>query len=487
MEYCDHQVSTLIDPPGRTIEPISDPSLADTLADEPPLFELLARWQERYLQREDPTLEQLGVEDAALRQLLGERIQKQKRLLGFLALPLPLSTEETVDRGMVQGDGNERGGRTGTMGMVTRIGRYLVVEFLGRGAQGDVYRVVHPELGKELVIKLARRSAAVNTAERDRMIREGRLLAGCDHPNLVRVVDLDFHEGRPFVVMEHVRGRNLEQYAEERRVEPRQAAALAIELARAVTYIHERGVLHLDIKPKNILIGEETRPKLIDFGLARLRHAWTEDPNVSSGGTTSYMSPEQANCDEARIGPWTDVFGLGGVLFYLLTGRPVYQNTPEASALQRACKGDQVSPRRINPRVPRCLERICLKALAIDPERRYRTAEELERALHRFLLRPRVIATGAAVLSLAAVASLGLRLPPDPGVGGTSGPDPIPARPASTSAEAIPRIGRPPQEGGWSWRRDIQSISREPAERQVEIPAPARRGEVRGVEPEGRR
>ncbi len=125
----------------------------------------------------------------------------------------------------------------------------------------------------------------------------------------------------------------------------------------------------------------------------------------SSGGTTCYMSPEQANGDETRIGFRTDVFGLGGVLYYMLAGRPVYQGTSAFDALQHASKGEQVAPRRVNPRVPRGLERICLKALAIDPERRYRRADDLGRALRCFRRRPWMVAAGAVVLGLAALAA----------------------------------------------------------------------------------
>jgi serine/threonine protein kinase len=381
---------------------------------EDPLLGLLERWQERYVRNEDPTPEELGVEDPVLRESLRQQIRDYKRLFDLLGLPLDPSQEETANLGHAVGPTGAGPVNQTVAGSVPRIGRYQILGTLGRGGQADVFRVLHPELSKEFVLKLSRRSAAVDPDDRERMLREGQLLAGCDHPNLVRVVDLDFHEGRPFVVMEHVHGLNLEQFAEQHRPPPSEIARLVAGLCRAVTYIHRRGIVHLDIKPKNVLIDEAGRPRLIDFGLARFRHVWTGDPDGSSGGTTCYMSPEQANGDADRIGPWTDVFGLGGVLYYLLTGRPVYQGDRGLGAFEQASKGEQVAPRRVNPRVPRGLEPICLKALAADPERRYRAADDLGRPLRRYRRRPWMVAAGAVVLGLAALASVSFLSMPAP-------------------------------------------------------------------------
>jgi serine/threonine protein kinase len=368
------------------------------------LLPLLGRWEQLYLQRQDASPESIGVEDPGLKEELRRRTGELRRLYDFLGLPnLPeddvtaeLDTPSPVVE--VVGAGNPPSSES-TM----RIGRYLVVESLGEGGQGQVFRVIHPELAKELVLKLAWRLIAADPDRRERLLREGRLLADCEHPNLVRVVDLDFHEGRPFVVMEHVRGLNLQQYTIQRRPGPRQAARLVAALARAVAYLQARGIVHQDIKPRNVLLGEDGRPRLIDFGLARLWHGWSGDADGSVGGTTSYMSPEQALGNESRIGPWTDVFGLGGVLYYLLTGRPVYQASSGFAALQQASKGEQVPPRRINTQVPRALDRICLKALAPDPEHRYRSASDLERALRRWLWSPWVVTAFLVALASLAV------------------------------------------------------------------------------------
>jgi serine/threonine protein kinase len=284
-----------------------------------------------------------------------------------------------------------------------RIGKYLIIETLSQGGQGQVFRVVHPELGKDFVLKRAWRPISANRSGRDHLSREGRLLANCDHPNLVRVVDLDVDGDRPFVVMEYVPGLTLQQFVEQHRPGPRQSARLVAELARAVAYLHAQGIIHQDIKPENVLIDDRGRPRLIDLGLARLRHAWCDDETNWIGGTYAYMSPEQALGRPDRIGPWTDIFGLGGLLYYLLTGCPLYRGLSQASLLGQARKAESIPIRQIEPRVPRSLERICQSALALVPEERCRTAQDLGRALRRFIWSPSVAAVSVAVLALLSV------------------------------------------------------------------------------------
>ena len=203
--------------------------------------------------------------------------------------------------------------------------------------------------------------------------------------------------------MEYVHGRNLEDYARDEPVTPRRAAELVAKLAGALAMVHRRGIVHRDIKPRNILIDEAGEPRLIDFGLARLRNAWSDPFATSWGGTLAYMAPEQARLEHDRIGPRSDVFGLGAVLYFLLTGRPPFAGADQEETWDRARRCDFDAGALRAAGVPRRLERICRKALAADPADRYATAEEFGRALGEFLRRPARLAVGAAVLLAAAI------------------------------------------------------------------------------------
>jgi serine/threonine protein kinase len=317
------------------------------------------------------------------------------------ALRSPHST--VVHAGPPEADGSTRTGpepvRAPPVATPAAVGKYPVVGRLGGGGQGEVYRAVHPELRQDLVIKLARRPLGPGGIDGDLLAAEGRVLADLRHDNLVRVYDLGVHEGRAFLAMEFVRGCTLEQHAGERRLSPRRAAALVAEVARAVGYLHGRGVVHQDLTPRNVLVDESGRPRLIDFGLARLRDAWADQADGPSGGTLAYMAPEQARGEVANLGPHSDVFALGAVLYFLLTGGPPFVGRDTAEVWDRARRGDFDRAALNAAGVPRRLERICLKAMAREPQARYRSAAELEAALRRGrAARPIAIAAIACLL-----------------------------------------------------------------------------------------
>jgi serine/threonine protein kinase len=293
------------------------------------------------------------------------------------------------------------------------IGKYRVVERLGQGGQAEVFRALHPQLpGRDVVIKWP--CQPLSQAAQQLLLAEGRILARLDDPGLVRIYDVDMHEGRPFVVMEYVAGRTLQQQIRDGLPAPRKAATLTAQLAHTLAHVHGQGVCHRDLKPANILIDTAGRPRLVDFGLALLDQPWDQPKRRSRevSGTFQYMAPEQANGQTERIGPRTDVFGLGAVLYALLTGRPPYQGEDIQTVWEQARNGGITPPRQLNPRVPRALERICLKAMAAQPEQRYASAGELEAALQRYLRRRMVAAILAGlVLVLAVVIGLVRFLP----------------------------------------------------------------------------
>jgi serine/threonine protein kinase len=312
------------------------------------------------------------------------------------------------------------------------IGKYIVVEVLGWGGEADVYRVIHPNLGKEMVLKLARHPVAGE--ERASLVDEVRALVELEHINLVRVYDSGFHDDRPYLVMEYVHGSNLEDYARDGSVTPRRAAELVARLARALSLVHQRRIVHRDIKPRNILIDETGAPRLIDFGLARLRNAWSEPFASTWGGTLAYMAPEQARREHERIGPRSDIFGLGAVLFFLLTGRAPFVGKTQDEIWDRARRCEFEAGALRNAKVSRRLERICLKALAADPEKRYSSAEALDKALRRYLVRPRIIG-GMAACGLILIGTLGVARE-------WLRPAPISSQSSQASIQGVPQVER---------------------------------------------
>ena len=270
--------------------------------------------------------------------------------------------------------------------MPQRIGKYHVVALVDRGAQATVYRAIHPGLAKEVVIKLSRYPLSDEVREPSRLLAEAKVLAELDHPNLARVYDVDLFEGRPYIVMEYIRGQNLQWHAQQRPFAAKQAAAFVAKIARALVAPHARGIVHQDIKPGNILVDEMGEPRLIDFGLARLRPGWGEqirEPGTIVG-TLRYIAPEQARGESGRIGPASDQFAIGGVLYFLLTGAAPFSGEDLSQCLARAqrCDFDAGALRRA--RVPRALQAICLRAMQAQPGDRYPSVEVLAAALERF-------------------------------------------------------------------------------------------------------
>jgi serine/threonine-protein kinase len=264
---------------------------------------------------------------------------------------------------------------------------------------GVVWKARHLRLDRPVALKTIR-AALAGEELRQRFEDEARAVARFDHPHLVRVFDSGEHEGMPWFALELVEGGNLATALKGGPWQPREAARLVAVLADAVDYAHQAGVVHRDLKPANVLLTADGRPKITDFGLARLLEegaAW----RTSSGcclGTPLYMPPEQAAGLPGSGGRAADVFGLGAILYELLTGQPPFAADSAEEVLERARQGDVRPPRRLNPRVPRALERICLKVLAREPPRRHATARELARELCGYLARRRRLLLGGAAL-----------------------------------------------------------------------------------------
>jgi eukaryotic-like serine/threonine-protein kinase len=217
--------------------------------------------------------------------------------------------------------------------------------------------------------------------------------AQLQHPNIVAIHDVDEKDGRVFIVLEYVEGRSLDQKLRgEGPLAPNEAARLVADLASATHHAHESGIVHRDLKPSNILLDRNGTPKITDFGLAKLmldRDIAQGDISLTEAGqivgTPAYMSPEQARGETDRIGPATDIFSLGAILYELLTGQAPFRGESVAQTLANLIERIPASLREVRPGIPRQLEAICMKCLEKLPERRYASAADLAGDLEGFL------------------------------------------------------------------------------------------------------
>ena len=267
----------------------------------------------------------------------------------------------------------------------SRFGDYELLEEIGSGGSGVVYRARQLHLRRTVAIKLLRAGRFATDAEVRRFQSEAAAAARLDHPAIVPVIEAGTHEGRPYLSMKLVEGASLDRCAERYRGDPRAAARLVVTVARAVDHGHRRGVLHRDLKPSNVLIDEAGRPYVTDFGTAKLlddtvRHTVTG----TLLGTPSYMAPEQVTSD-GEVTVATDVYALGCILYELLVGRPPLEAQGLAETLQLVQSAEPKRLRNLRPDVPRDLETICHTCLAKEPERRYATAAALAEDLERWL------------------------------------------------------------------------------------------------------
>ena len=263
------------------------------------------------------------------------------------------------------------------------FGEYELLEVLGQGGMGVVYRARQSDLDREVALKLLSAGSSATRQLTDSLRREAQHAARLQHPNIVTVYGLGEHEGLLCYSMQLVRGRSLSQWLDaEGRLSPRRAAQLLRTIAEAADYAHRLGVLHLDLKPGNILIDEGGAPLIADFGLARnLENARQHE---TMAGTPSYMAPEQVRADFGPLTPASDVWALGAILYEMLTGHPPFNAETPAETLRLLLEGVVRQPSRYTP-VPDDLEAICLHCLAKHPGLRYQSARELADDLSRFL------------------------------------------------------------------------------------------------------
>ena len=267
-----------------------------------------------------------------------------------------------------------------------RFGDYELLHELGRGGMGVVYRARQLSLGRDVAVKMILRGQFATQIDRERFETEAQAAAKLDHPGIVPVYEVGEIDGRPYFSMKHVAGTTLAQRLTSGPLPPREAARILASVARAIHFAHMRGVLHRDLKPSNILLDEHGEPHVTDFGLAKqISDADTITKTGVMLGTPAYVSPEQAAGIRGQVGPRSDVYSLGVILYHMLTGRPPFQAASPAEMVLLVLEQDPVPPRMLNPKADRDLEMICLRCLQKPIDLRYPSAAALADDLEAYL------------------------------------------------------------------------------------------------------
>jgi len=266
------------------------------------------------------------------------------------------------------------------------LGDYQLLEVVGRGGQGVVYRAHQKSLNRTVALKMISLGSWATEAHLKRFRREAEAAASLEHSGIVPIYEVGERDGCCYFSMRFVEGGQLDQVMKREPISLREATELIAKVARTVHYAHEHGIVHRDIKPGNILVDAKGEPLLTDFGLARLVEAESTVTRTKEVmGTPSYMAPEQAVGNNAAVSSATDVYGLGAVLYQLLTGHPPFAGGTTFETIKLVLDTEPQQPRLWNRKIDRELSTICLKCLEKDPKRRYASALALAEDLEHWL------------------------------------------------------------------------------------------------------
>jgi serine/threonine-protein kinase len=332
----------------------------DTIAD------LLARWEEAWEHGNDIPAAELCADHPELLEAVERKIDRLKRMSW-----------------MVKSDGGDSDGEDAGCGLpdpiigTTLAGRYKIEAFIAEGGFGRVYRATDAELQRQVAVKVARGGTASRQAN---LLEEARRAAKLQHPGIVAVIDVGVEGDRAYVVSAFIDGPDLAEVIEKDRPLPQEAARIVADIAEALHFAHREGFVHRDIKPENVLLDKDRHPLLTDFGLAASFEEVVRRKGLRSG-TLLYMSPEQVAGETQLIGPRSDMYSLGVVLYEMLTGQLPYQARTPGALREQVLFRQPVPPRSLNPQVPEELEAVCLRCLSKLPADRFSTAAELATAL----------------------------------------------------------------------------------------------------------
>jgi len=349
------------------------------------LATLIAQLTAQARQGEVPNLDEVARQHPHLSQELRE-LWHMAELADFLAPP---SAQIAADLPVVSAATDSR--ETETIGTVTgetegRFGDYDLLDQLGAGGMGVVYRARHRTLGRVVALKMIRRGTLATANDLARFRAEALASAHLDHPQVIPIYEVGEVDGQPYFTMKFVPGNTLASRLAEGPLTARTAARLILEVSRAIAYTHGQGIVHRDLKPSNILIDVDGQPRVSDFGLAkRLEDDGSVTHTGAILGTPCYMSPEQAAGSRGDVGPTSDVWSLGAILYQCLTGRPPFQAATPMDTLLAVLESDPPVPRSIRRDVDRDLELIALKSLQKPQDLRYPSAAALADDLRAFL------------------------------------------------------------------------------------------------------
>lgn len=269
---------------------------------------------------------------------------------------------------------------------ISYVGNYELVQEIARGGMGIVYKARQTTLGRIVAVKMITAGRLASEDDIRRFHVEAQAVASLQHPNIVAIHEVGQYEGWHYFSMDFVEGRDLSAILRVNVLPARQAATYVRQMAEAIHYAHQQGTLHRDLKPSNVLIDSHDQVRITDFGLAMRVEGNSDLTRTGQAvGTPSYMPPEQAQAKRSLIGPCSDIYSLGAILYECLTGRPPFRAESVIETIQQVIETEAASPRLLNPGIPRDLETICLKCLQKEPHRRYGTAQLLADDLNRFL------------------------------------------------------------------------------------------------------
>jgi len=290
-------------------------------------------------------------------------------------------------------------GDVGTPGLTPhrRLGDYELVKEIARGGMGVVYKARQVSLDRFVAVKMILAGEFATPAFVQRFRTEAAAVAVLHHPNIVAIHEVGVHADQHYFSMDFVDGPSLAALVGHQPLPARRAAQYLKTITEAIHYAHQQGILHRDLKPSNVLIDANDQPRITDFGLAkRLEGETSLTLSGQMVGSPNFMPPEQASGKHGKVGRYSDVYALGGILYHLLTARPPFQADSLEVIVSQVLAAEPVSPRLFNPAVPRDLETVCLKCLEKEPSRRYASAQLLADELGRFLRGEPILARPAS-------------------------------------------------------------------------------------------